>query len=136
MSKYAPDIVAFLEARLAEAELLANKAGIHPGLHWQKPDERSAVIDVHGGDGFMYTLIYDEGGHDATDADFIVFWQPSRILAFVASQRRIIDRYKATRPSGPSSFQQAQYVILGEVLIDLASLWREHPDWHETWEVQ
>ena len=141
MSEFAPDIVAFLEARLSETEVLAEEAGIHPNLRWQKPDKRSAVVDVYGPDGFMHTLLHDEGGHDATDAEYIVFWQPNRALALVALYRRIIDRYtrlgeRLREAERMPARDAAMYVALGEVLIDLASLWREHPDWHSDWEVQ
>lgn len=142
MSEFAPDIIAFLEARLSEAELLAKESLGQPSLRWQKAEEYSANIDVYEGDEFRHTLIYDEGGHGEDDAEHIVFWQPARALALVASHRRIIDRYKSASArvgsGGPGAdhLDIGQTVALGEVLIDLASLWREHPDWHTDWEVE
>lgn len=141
---FAPDIVAFLEARLSEAEVLAREAlGVHPDARWVQEDGWGSrgpgpAIGVEWGEHEGATLIYDEGGHDENVAEHIVFWQPDRALALVKSYRRIIDRYKAINPLRFShhSNQIAMRVALGEVLIDLASLWREHPDWHPDWEVE
>lgn len=136
----APDIVAFIEARLADIEDLCAKTTQGDWKSWGM------------------TLLADQGGHsDLADAvkvadvssppqfdhlrtwnqDHIQYWQPRRARAFVASQRRIVERYKGMRGIPLASSNRAgMWVALGEVLIDLASLWREHPDWDESWEVE
>ena len=137
MSEFAPDIVAFIEARLAEAQTLAEDAQIHPSMRWLSGTATSPIVDVYNGDEYMHTLVQDDGGHDIRDANYIVAWQPKVALEWIEATRRIIESYKVYR-DGPlkNSACIGMYVALGEVLIDLAYVWHEHPDWDETWEVK
>jgi hypothetical protein len=133
------DIVAFLEARWAEVEEHARKADWRPGKPW-----RTEYPHGHrGGSGIVWNSTGQSimsNPHEPT-CEHVAAWQPEHVLAHIAAWRRIVERYKKTleQPiSGLSAdrFNVAQYVVLGEVLIDLAAPYRDHPDWDPEWEVE
>lgn len=91
------DIHAFLEARLAEDQAIAQWAARtrsgNPGGHWKVdcdcPGPCADDCDEERIDGDNLT-IYAEGGHDNWQAQHIARWDPTRVLCEIAAKRAIL----------------------------------------------
>lgn len=82
-------------------------------------------------------LIYDEGGHDEYDAKHIVEWQPRRVLALVASIRevlKVVDASRNDRGMDGRETPKMSHWSANAVLLGLARIWSDHPDYEERWE--
>jgi hypothetical protein len=91
----ADDIVAFLNRCIDEDERVATAAGgtwTHECQHVddnnQYYDDTNPHPDCSRVGGSI--LIYDEGGHDATDAEHMIRFDPARVLAEVQAKRAIL----------------------------------------------
>ena len=80
-------ITEFLEARIAEDEKVATEATRGGDGQWWVAGEHEMEECVVEGDTFK---IYDEGGHDAWQAEHIARHDPARVLAECAAKRAII----------------------------------------------
>jgi hypothetical protein len=136
------DIVEFLRARLEEDEQVARAAG--DGEWATECDCEGSCADlpwcrrVESAD----LKIYDEGGHDSSQAQHIARHDPARVLREVEAKRQIIDladdatsldlmvdgeRRIGTRDTAAEPF-------VGDVILrQLASAWSDHPDYREGW---
>lgn len=149
------DLVEFLEARLAEDEAIALKAGGSEAEwlyraeydnetgnevvwansrteEWLGPAQKKPYVSYG-----RYVTMDHEGCLPAVDEDdgtHIARHDPARVLREVAAKRAIVDRFK----SAPMAFYEddggvlVEYV-LGEVLTDLACVYSDHPDFNPDW---
>jgi hypothetical protein len=119
------DLVAFLNARLDEDEMVAKPFvnGLGDASQWEC-DEVGGVIRKHG-----VPIMHLE---THLDAEFIARHDPARVLADVEAKRRIVR--EATywsvdaRPISPNARQFA-----GDTLRLLALPFAGHPDYREEW---
>ena len=151
------DLVAFLLARIAEDEQSAREAGeLAQGdgvASWSVPCWADEAHE-HGDDtdyghnqcrccrveGDNIT-IYDEGGHDRSQALHIARWDPARVLAECATKRRVIASYRAARRSaaeGPlidELYDEHDWLAteLESLIRDWAAIHSGHPEYRQEW---
>lgn len=127
-------IVEFLEARIAEDEVVAR---VCADADHEGPELRVRIVSGEG----MYVF----GPHEVAPSGRFGYEEdertrhferhdPARVLREVAAKRAIVDRFK----SAPMAFYEddggvlVEYV-LGEVLTDLARIYSDHPDFNPDW---
>jgi hypothetical protein len=122
--RQAPDLVAFLRARLDEDE---HKARAATQGSWMEKN------------GNVSDLVADRV-YKAVDREHIIRWQPSRVLAEVAVKRRIIAQYEyaVEHPDeiSPDGFLVSVPIsrkALRDVVKLLARPYRNHPEYREDW---
>ena len=117
----------FLEARLAETELLALEADWRPG---QRPWRAEFPHGRSRGSGIVWNGTGQSvmNNPDAATCEHVAAWQPERALALVASIRAVLDAEKACR-------HEAATAWLGLVTAAtlLTSIWSDHPDYNPLW---
>lgn len=152
------DIVAFIEARLAEDEAIAQAA--YTAEVDADPDE--VVRWRNGGDGDVYL----DGRHgnqaiavgpwncpmNEQIVSHVVRWDPDRVLAEIAAKRRVLSRHcpgvaRWERdpipcagchgcPVGRAGFLHfTKDINECPELRDLASAWADHPDFDLAWRI-
>jgi len=133
----------FLSARIAEDEAVARDAGGKNWTHWPEAgwveviekeiDPRVGgygrvitgfVQPQQGWSGDIYAL-----GVDEHYAEHIVRHAPARVLAECESKRRIVARH---RPTGGIGCECSEVWPCAN-LLDLASVYAEHPDYRPRW---
>jgi hypothetical protein len=149
------DVAAFLAARYNEREEAVSESRTwtvehHECRGWGPPCDRPCPSAAEclegrcdhcviiGSDGMR---IYDEGGHDRTDADHIACYDPAWALADQDRKRKIVAEYEEahanawTGHGSPSTDDQAGFhdEILGRVLQVLAAEFADHPDYDAKW---
>jgi hypothetical protein len=143
----AAHLLAFVRARLNEEQMLAKLALDHPSEYDHALRERRRTgtddgvwsADGHGSDACRITgtgiTIYDEGGHNEKQAQFIAHHDPAQALRRVEAERKIVDRcaeviagYDA--PGSLASDPVALAVTLAvDTVRSLASIREAHPDY-------
>jgi uncharacterized protein DUF6221 len=98
------DPVAWLRARLDEAEATARAAGEpwdrEGAGQWTSECQHSAWDDEDEPVHEYCTVvtgdihIYDEGGHDEYQATHIAFWDPATVLRMVEADRRLLELHR------------------------------------------
>lgn len=151
------DLVTFLRARLDEEEHLARKAGetdTGTVATWTTPCNAVDNNYTHNGpcrccrvEGPNITL-YDEGGHDRTQAHHIATWDPARVLTELHTKRGFVASYTEARrsytwwkahhdPEHPAtekglavaSASLSEWIV---VIHTLAAIYSTHPDYPTT----
>lgn len=157
-----PDIVAFIQARLAEDEQLAREAT--PG-RWEafsnNPDVGFEIAadqsPAHRPKTQKRWVVGGESGggvYDEPDANHIARHHPARVLAEIAAKRRVLARHcRADRADHIYRERIPIYMCVGceyeptwddpqprtpdindcPELRDLAAIWNGHPDYQERW---
>jgi hypothetical protein len=82
------DLVTWLRAQLDDHERVARAASPGPWRPNAEHDEVLAVDDITVADGFALS-----GNQLRATVDYITRWDPARVLAKVAADRRILDEY-------------------------------------------
>ncbi len=135
----APDLVAFVTARLDEREALA-RAAIQPTA---KPVPVRGVW-VAGPGGYVEAddfELYDDGTFTSQHAEHIAANDPAHVLREVEAMRAIVERYtvavwnadhEKNYPEVRRDFKVA-VPFLRDSVADLAAIWSEHVDWREEW---
>ncbi|MFW0772474.1 DUF6221 family protein [Paenarthrobacter nitroguajacolicus] len=130
-------IIEFLEARIAEDETLASEAARGSNGKWRRgregwaPDDDECRVE---GDAIA---IYDEGGHDADQAEHIATHDPARVLAECAAKRAIIKRHEyecmgADDAAGKGCALDYEAWPCSTVR-HLAVIYSDHPDYQQEW---
>ncbi len=134
------DLIAFLEARLAEDEAAAKAAASVAGPHWHHdrfwPGDGSSATTMilsAAGSPLADTLHRD----DEEMAPFIARHDPARALREVEADRRILARYQdclarmedPDYPQGVARDQAREYEDF--VLPNLLMKWADHPDYDQ-----
>jgi hypothetical protein len=132
------NITEFLLARIKEDEDLALKATQGRWKLWgmlvmADPSGTSNVddcIDV------AQTYFRDEQGKPRTwDASHIARWDPQRVLKECEAKLRIVNMYiyLGSRDLTDNPTKAGMFATLGEVVLDLASTYSDHPDYWQGW---
>lgn len=118
----------FVLARIAEDEAVARAAGPDGrplGGHWVSRYPDQPDYHMYGEYGWFISgadVETDDSEWGKSVADHITRHDPARVLAQCAAMRKIVELAKVYDSTG-----------LEEVLIRLASIWSDHPDWREEW---
>ena len=118
------DLIAFLNARLDEDEMIAEAAGgSSPQGVWAQvdPDRRPGRIDCDSG----YVVTYDEGSPDNGQAPHIARHDPARALREVAFKRSILGQYQTAAGWSGDNWPLS--------LRLLAAIWSNNPDYQQEW---
>lgn len=142
------DIVTFLRARLDEDERIAREAGEDDGVisSWSVPcwvkQAREEGDDI-GYDHYPChccrvegnnITIYDEGGHDRSQALHIARWDPKRVLEEVEAKRQIIDLYESQLAKSAENYMEEDRAwTLRLPLTALAAPYAGHSDFNLAW---
>lgn len=139
-----PDIVAFIEARLAEDETLARAVEGHQLFDGTGIIVMKTHLDIH-------TRSVTLPSHVAT---YAMRFDPARVLAEIAAKRRILGRHcPASSPDHVYRERIPIYMCVGcgyetsygctqartpdindcPELRDLAATWNTHPDYNQAW---
>jgi hypothetical protein len=130
-----PDHVSFLRARLNEDEQVAQGAVHDPDCAGAGIWTRYCGVvvgDIH---------IYDEGGHSPEQAEHIARWDPARVLAEVATKRRIIELCEGAIEAGELSpnttwNDDAKGAVVAEQVLEIMTQsYLGHPDYDPAWNV-
>lgn len=152
------DLVAFLRARLDEDERIAQAASPGPWSVRTAEDERadiyapaSAGLIAHGFDRSAVAVGEDgTGGMSAADAEYIVRWDPARVLAEIAAKRAILDLHELVTPHDDDDLAPWRESQPGLQLCRecdwkpfpcptvrlLAQPYADHPDFDPTWRTE
>jgi hypothetical protein len=148
---YDDDIIAFIEARLAEDEAAAKAATPGPWRTPCGPDDDDAVIE--GTDGHAVADSHscpDHPHRGASDALHIVRHNPARVLREVAAKRAILaehgpanggrdaDRCRvctAIAHTGMGHADARRFRAPCPTLLFLAAVYSDHPDYRAEWAV-
>lgn len=153
----ADEIVAFIEARLAEDERIARAATAAPWLIDEGDEVPAHSLTIKGGPDQIptvpghETVVYSEYIWDETRPDFahIARWDPARVLREVAAKRGILTRYQNAmrgldtlensdpQPPGPvisgRDLLRTNVAALRIAVRLLAAAYADHPDYREEW---
>lgn len=141
------DIVAFLEARLAEEEAGANVAIQGTWEVLELDGELSIRADqsaVHRPRTEFQHV--SEHVYDRADADHIARWDPTRVLAEIAAKREIVRDYQIVlannaieKANGGDAVMIAARDLIAKslrmVLRRLAAPFADHPDYDPVWAI-
>lgn len=134
------DLVAFLDARLAEDEATARAAGgkYESGLRWYEPDRDSHPGLVGDGNGQVVTYdtdtIREHGTHIARH-------DPARVLRQVDAMRRVVVVYEnaeralrsAEPDTPPHDLMTGATNTMRRTLRHLATIWQGHEEYRQEW---
>ncbi|HEY1668517.1 MAG TPA: DUF6221 family protein [Trebonia sp.] len=137
-TEYRKWLIEFINARLAEEEATARAAGggtWRTGCYCEGPCTGwgGGCCRVEGDD----IKIYDEGGHDASQADHIARHDPARVLREIEAKRAILARYEdcLDRMENLEFSAMAAREGLAEyedsVLPNMAGAWSDHADYRQ-----
>ncbi len=120
------DLIEFFTARLNEDEETAKAAMYSPESRWEFGGEGSLSESGTGGNGYFATGPWG-GGIEDEHGRHIVAWQPARVLADVASKRKVLGWAKSClddRAEAPS--------VTWAVRV-LCEPFAGHPDYRAEW---
>lgn len=137
------ELKAFLEARIAEDEAVANEPhhrnwDLYP--YWFRPNgedptEGSVIAADRVPDGALSGLIrYITGPEeiDLADATHMARHDPARILREVAAKRALVASHDIGRD--PCEAHDAMYESVPcDVILHLAAIYSDHPDYQKEW---
>lgn len=144
------DIVAFIEARLAEDEAAARAATAGPWLIDEGDEVPQHSLTVKGGPDQIpdvpgrETVVYSPTIWDETRPDYehIVRWDPARVLAEVTAKRRVLARHAQCGQPEPGDgycdaigYATARAVGACPELLDVAAPYADHPDFDPAWRI-
>lgn len=133
------ELIAFIEARLAEDESMAKAASAGP---WRVDDETYAEV-IYAADDSSVVAGGRWGGEASVfetneDARHIVRHDPARVLREVEAKRRLVHRYdeiaRLVLPYYPSDRDQGYAEALAEAVRGMAAAWSDHPDYRAEWQ--
>ena len=122
-----PDLIGFIQARLADDEEAAREAS-STDWYLAQPASCGCCLQIRARDGYgslVCTL-------DDRDAAHVVRHDPARVLREVEAKRKIIARYQASLDYDNAE-DEARCWLLGEIVGVLASAWSDHPDYDPGW---
>ena len=126
------DLIAFLSARRDEDEAVAKHAG---GREWRTgctcEGECPGYPSCERVEGDDIT-IYNEGGHDAYQAEHIARHDPARLLREVEADRALMAKLRQVEELGERLRVDTEILILRQVIAIRAAIWNDHPD-YEGW---
>jgi hypothetical protein len=136
------DLVAFLEARLAEDAAAAE--GVTAGPWRYNPDKMWNLPGQHFGEEFIAAGPLDrpicvaatgdaDDPQSMTDAAFIARHDPARTLREVAALRRVVEMYQSILPAPPSEEGDGFRLALEQVLTAFATVHHDHPQFLSHW---
>lgn len=145
----ADEIVAFIEARLAEDEAMARAATAGPWLIDEGDEAPDHSLTVKGGPDQIpgvpgrESVVYWPHIWDETWPDFehIARHDPARVLREVASKRRVVKAYvdavEALRESidrVEAEVRKIRYDAMRISVEALVTVWADHPDYKPQWQ--
>lgn len=135
-----PDLVSFVQARIAEDEAAARATAENYPPPW-----RGREVDDEG-DSIETNVVFDtshrtvvwweSGSREAMDrlGEHIAGHDPARVLADCAAKRAIVEQYR--RAVANQEFGRSHVVLaLAAVLMQLAQPYAGHPDFAPSWAV-
>ena len=127
------NIVEFIEARIAEDELIANAAAEEPSSADQSPSWQVVEIPYEGISVWdsNYNL---EGGQSTPITDHIARHDPARALQQCKALRDAVATVQDLLEEGWSE-DDAAYMRI-RALSSMAAIWSNHPDYQQEWESQ
>jgi len=140
----------FLAARLDEDEATAKHATPGPWAweatgekdnSWavglvQDEDENTLSGQIDAGDGIIIDGVCEGIDGNLADADHVARHDPARVLREVEAGRAIVHRCTAlmNEPDEyPNGLVSPRAVLARQVLMSLAAVWSDHPDYDEAW---
>jgi hypothetical protein len=124
-----PTLVEFLTARLDEDEAVAQRAGQWRAMRYDFPPDRR-TLDI-GGELVLDVDVARMSQRLSDAAAHALRHDPARVLADVKAKRAIVDFAAGLMANGEDSEPWAGE----EVLVRLASVYADHPDYDATWSV-
>lgn len=126
-------LIEFLLARIGEDEAAAFEARTYVRGHWRMNDEMVTAGERHVAQVRELTTVEHIARHD-----------PARVLAECEAKRRIVERagaeslcdeHRRVRDSGCGECIAAEAVDIADVLVllDLAAVYADHPDYRDEW---
>lgn len=135
-------LVAFMRARLSEDEKAAHVAG---GGSWRWGhgygkmcnDPECSYGELFADEPAGHRLLMDVHGYDVHDsfggAEHIARHDPARVLRDVEAKRRIVQRCEYAWSRVPDEDWAAIATFLLLDVLDLASVYHDHPEFQEGW---
>lgn len=117
-------LVEFLQARLAEDELIA-LAAIDGSPQWRSSYDYRDVKDEHG----HYVIQADARHPNVQQAAHIARHCPARVLAEVEAKRGVIADYLRHDATG----DLLERGVVDDILRGLCTVYAEHPDYNASW---
>lgn len=137
----APDLPAFLLARLAEDEAVARAIGNEEPLAWSAVRADSLVIDAENPKRWIARA--EDRGHGDDLAAHIARHDPARVLADVESKRRVVEDYLDAQHTIGGLEEEGDYEaalghvdearVLLAVLHRLAQPYASHESFDPSW---
>ncbi len=136
-----PDpLVAFLEARLDEAEHTVYQEGSPPvgviaWLTYLEPDGSPSYTTVASGGTPEGPWIAD-GGELPDPASVLVVYDPIQVLRQIEASRAIVRRcaVRMNEPDQwPNGLVSPRALLARQVLRDMAAVYSDHPDYRQEW---
>lgn len=116
-------ITAFLLARIAEDEAVAQAATVSPSYHGSFGETAAEEI---------VNLALSEGAERA-GADHFENWMPARVLAQCAAYRAIVERHTGTMWVVEMCDECRDQTRPCPTLRTLVAIWADHPDFDSAW---
>jgi hypothetical protein len=120
------DLVAFIKARLAEDEAVADS-----GEHWQRLHVLPGGTRMIAPEGSMTAV----GSLEPVSALHVVRHDPARVLREVEAKRRIVEAYNEANEGKYAglTYEQGRLDSLELALRLLALPYADHPSYDESW---
>ena len=124
-------LVAFTKARLDEAERTIYREGTPPHgviawLTYNQPDGSMGYTTVAHGDSGVWVA---DGKELPEPASVLVVYDPKRALRDIAAKRAVVAEYEASvRSVGEGLSRTRRNLVLA-----LAAVWEDHPDYRAEW---